>query len=111
MYQVCDAIGNSFFTGSEELAKKVVSERSNPFIKMVEYDGKVAKEHNVKSYEDFLEYFYQVIKIDFSEKCKELKKMIIASYDWEGESSFDKLLDENLSKNKKIKEFYDEYFR
>lgn len=52
-----------------------------------------------------------MIKIDFSEKCKELKKMIIASYDWEGESSFDKLLDENLSKNKKIKEFYDEYFR
>ena len=60
MYRVCDAIGNSFFTSSGELAKKVVSERSNPFIKMVEYDGKVAKEHNVKSYEDFLEYFYQV---------------------------------------------------
>lgn len=49
--------------------------------------------------------------IDFKEKCEELKKVIIASYDWEGESSFDKLLDENLSKNKKIKEFYDENFR
>lgn len=51
------------------------------------------------------------IENDFSKKCKELKEVIIASYDWEGESSFDKLLDENLSKNKKIKEFYDEYFR
>lgn len=58
MYQVCDAIGNSFFTSSGELAKKVVSERDNPFIKMIEYDGKVAKEHNVKSYEHFLDYFY-----------------------------------------------------
>lgn len=58
MYQVCDAIGNSFFTDSEELAKKVVSERDNPFIKMVEHTGKVAKEHNVKSYADFCMYFY-----------------------------------------------------
>lgn len=58
MYQVGDAIGNSFFTDSEELAKKVVSERDNPFIKMVEYDGKVAKEHNVKSYAEFCMYFY-----------------------------------------------------
>lgn len=58
MYQVCDAISNSFFTDSEELAKKVVNERDNPFIKMVEYDGKVAKEHNVKSYAEFCMYFY-----------------------------------------------------
>lgn len=36
--------------------------------------------------------------------------MIIASYDWEGESSFDKLLDENLSKNKELERFYNENF-
>ena len=117
MYRVCDAIGNSFFTSSGELAKKVVSERDNPFIKMVEYDGKVAKEHNVKSYEDFLEYFYQVkqwilkwgqvMLIDFKEKCEKLKKVIIASYDWEGESSFDKLLDENRKITKKSELFFE----
>lgn len=51
------------------------------------------------------------IENDFSKKCEELKKIIIASYDWEGKSSFDKLLDENLSKNKEIRKFYDEHFR
>lgn len=51
------------------------------------------------------------IENDFSKKCRELKKVIIASYDWEGESSFDKLLDENLSKNPSLKRFYDENFR
>lgn len=52
-----------------------------------------------------------MIKIDFSEKCKELKKVIIASYDWEGESSFDKLLAENLSKNKELERFYNDNFK
>lgn len=60
MYRVCDAIGNSFFTSSGELAKKVVSERDNPFINIVELDDRiqVSKRHIVKSYEHFLEYFY-----------------------------------------------------
>lgn len=60
MYQVCDAIGNSFFTSSEELAKKVVSERDNPFINIVELDDRiqVSKRHIVKSYEHFLDYFF-----------------------------------------------------
>lgn len=60
MYRVCDAIGNSFFTSSEELAKKVVSERDNPFINIVELDDRiqVSKRHIVKSYEHFLDYFY-----------------------------------------------------
>ena len=60
MYQVRDAIGNSFFTDSEELAKKVVSERDNPFINIVELDDRiqVSKRHIVKSYEHFLDYFY-----------------------------------------------------
>ena len=50
------------------------------------------------------------IENDFSKKCEELKKVIIASYDWEGKSSFDKLLDENLSKNKELERFYNENF-
>ena len=50
------------------------------------------------------------IENDFSKKCEELKKVIIASYDWEGESSFDKLLKENLSKNKELERFYNENF-
>lgn len=48
---------------------------------------------------------------DFDRKCEELKKIIIASYDWEGKSSFDELFEENLSKNPKIKRFYDENIR
>lgn len=58
MYKVSDVIGNSFFTDSKELAVKIVSERDNPFVKMVNYNGKVAKEHIVKSYADFCVYFY-----------------------------------------------------
>mgnify|MGYP003413536641 CR=1 FL=1 len=58
MYQVCDAIGNCFFTESEELAKKVVSERDNPFIKMIEYDEDVRDEHIIKTMSDFMVYFY-----------------------------------------------------
>lgn len=46
----------------------------------------------------------------FNEKCKELKKIIIASYDWDGSKSFDERLAENLSKNKELREFYYENF-
>ena len=49
--------------------------------------------------------------IDFKEKCEELKKIIIASYDWYDESSFDERLEENLAKNKELREFYYEHFR
>lgn len=48
---------------------------------------------------------------NFKEMCEELKKVIIASYDWKGDSSFDERLQENLSKNPKLKRFYDENFR
>ena len=51
------------------------------------------------------------MSIDFNEKCEKLKKIIIASYDWDGSKPFDERLEENLSKNPKIKEFYDENFR
>ena len=34
MYQVSDAIGNSFFTDSKALASKIVGEKDNPFIRM-----------------------------------------------------------------------------
>ena len=58
MFKVSDALGNCFFTDSNALAEQVVSERDNPFIKMVEHTGKVAKEHIVKTYADFCMYFY-----------------------------------------------------
>lgn len=52
----------------------------------------------------------KVIKIDFSEKCEKLKRIIIASYDWTGDSSFDERLEENLANDKELREFYYEYF-
>lgn len=50
------------------------------------------------------------MQIDFNEKCKELKKVIIASYDWDNSKPFDKRLKENLSKNKELERFYNENF-
>ena len=50
------------------------------------------------------------IENDFSKKCKELKEVIIASYDWDGSKPFDKRLEENLSKNKELERFYNENF-
>lgn len=51
------------------------------------------------------------IENDFSKKCKELKKVIIASYDWDGSKSFDERLEENLSKNKELERFYNDNFK
>ena len=51
------------------------------------------------------------MRIDFKQKCRELKKVIIASYDWQGESSFDERLAENLANNKELREFYYEHFK
>ena len=50
------------------------------------------------------------IENDFSRKCSELKKVIIASYDWDGKKPFDERLKENLSKNKELERFYNENF-
>ena len=53
-----------------------------------------------------------MIKIDFSEKCKILSEIIIASYDWDNTSSFDERLQENLDKaDSEIRKFYNENFR
>lgn len=49
--------------------------------------------------------------IDFNEKCEQLKKIILASYDWDGTSSFDERLEENLSKNKELRDFYEQNFK
>lgn len=51
------------------------------------------------------------IENDFSKKCEELKKVIIASYDWDGSKPFDERLKENLSKNKELERFYNENFK
>lgn len=50
------------------------------------------------------------MSIDFNEKCEKLKEIIIASYDWDGESSFDERLTENLAHNKELRDFYEEHF-
>lgn len=60
MFEVSDELGNKFFVENKELACKIVNERSNPFINIVELDDRiqVSKRHIVKSYEHFLDYFY-----------------------------------------------------
>jgi len=58
MLRVSDAIGNSFFTDSKELATKVVTEKDNPFVKVENVNEKVRKEHIIKDYADFCMYFY-----------------------------------------------------
>ena len=50
------------------------------------------------------------MSIEFSDKCKKLMEIIIASYDLEGESSFDERLAENLAHNKELRDFYEEHF-
>lgn len=52
-----------------------------------------------------------MLQIDFNEKCKELKKIIIESYDWTGESDFDKRLEENLRDKPELRKFYNENFK
>lgn len=49
--------------------------------------------------------------IDFQEKCKRLKEIIIASYDWDGTKPFDERLEEKLADNKELREFYYENFK
>ena len=51
------------------------------------------------------------MQIDFNEKCKELKKIIIKSYDWTGKKSFDETLEENLRDKPELRKFYNENFR
>ena len=51
------------------------------------------------------------MSIDFQEKCRELKKVIIASYDWDGTKPFDERLEENLKHDKELRKFYNENFR
>ena len=51
------------------------------------------------------------IENDFSKKCKELKEVIIESYDWTGESDFDKRLEENLRDKPELRKFYNENFK
>lgn len=51
------------------------------------------------------------MSIDFKEKCEKLKEVILASYDWTGESSFDERLEENLAHNKELRDFYEQYFK
>lgn len=60
MFEVSDEQGNRFFVESKDLAYKIVNEKENPFINIVELDDRitVSDRNIVKSYEHFLDYFY-----------------------------------------------------
>lgn len=60
MFEVSDEDGNRFFVKDKKLACRIVNERSNPFINIVELDDRitVSKRNIVDSYDDFLEHFY-----------------------------------------------------
>ncbi len=60
IYEVSDEQNNRFFVESKELACKIVNEKENPFINIVELDDRitVSERNIVKSYEHFLEHFY-----------------------------------------------------
>jgi len=56
MFQLSDEIGNSFFVEDYQLALRIASENSNPFINVVKLDDrvKVDEEDVVTDYDDFL---------------------------------------------------------
>ena len=58
MFEVSDELGNKVFVENKELACKIVNEKDNPFVNMVEYKKNVPKGHIIKSYADFCVYFY-----------------------------------------------------
>ena len=58
MFELSDELGNKFFVENKELACKIVNEKDNPFVNMVEYKKNVPKGHIIKSYADFCVYFY-----------------------------------------------------
>lgn len=60
MFEVSDEQGNWFFTESKELACKIVNERDNPFINIIELDDRiqVSERNIIKSYSDFCIFFY-----------------------------------------------------
>lgn len=53
-----------------------------------------------------------MIQIDFNEKVERLREIILASYDWQNESSFDEKLKENLDNaDAEIRKFYNDNFK
>lgn len=60
MFEVSDENGNRFFTESKELACMIVKEKTTPFINIVELDDRiqVSDRHIIKTYDDFLTYFF-----------------------------------------------------
>ena len=59
MFEISDELGNKVFVENKELACKIVNEKSNPFINIVELDDRitVSERNIVKSYKHFLEHF------------------------------------------------------
>lgn len=60
MFEVSDEQGNRFFVESKKLACRIVNEKDNPFINIIELDDRiqVSDRNIVRSYEHFLEHFY-----------------------------------------------------
>lgn len=60
MFEVSDEDGNRFFVESKELACRIVKEKTNPFINIIELDDRIiiSDRNIVKSYEHFLNFFY-----------------------------------------------------
>lgn len=60
MFEVSDEQRNRFFTNDKKLACKIVNEKDNPFVNIVELDDRIQirDEHIIKSYADFCVYFY-----------------------------------------------------
>lgn len=60
MFEVSDEQRNRFFTESKELALVIVKDKTNPFINIIELDDRiqVSDRHIIKSYDEFLNYFY-----------------------------------------------------
>ena len=60
MFEVSDEQGNRFFTESKELSCKIVNERDNPFINIIELDDRiqVSERNIIRSYSDFCIFFY-----------------------------------------------------
>ena len=58
MFEISDEIGNKFLVEDKKLACRIVNEKSNPFVNMVEYKKNAPKGEIVKTYADFCVYFY-----------------------------------------------------
>ena len=60
MFEVSDEQVNRFFVESKKLACRIVNEKDNPFLNIIELDDRiqVSDKSIIKSYEHFCNYFF-----------------------------------------------------